>query len=447
MNTTQEKAESKTPFEQAVERVQAAAAETELEDEALERLAQPERSIKVSVPVRRDDGSLDLFPGYRVQHNNLRGPYKGGVRFHPDVDADELSQLALWMTLKCAVVDIPFGGAKGGVTVDTSELSPLELERLSRNYIRQLDTEIGPRSDIPAPDIATNETVMGWMMDEYSRLHQRRTPAVITGKPVALGGSRGREDATARGATICVEQLAEKENFSIEGLSIAIQGFGNAGGHFAKLMNERGATIVAAGVKEGGLFCEAGLRVDELFEQASKKDSLSELLDAGDLSRWGKEGEVKKIDNQQLLALDVDVLAPAAIGGVIHAENAGEIRAKRIVELANGPILAEADEILEEAGVLMLPDILANAGGVTASYFEWLQNREGRQWPAERCHEELEGVMKKAFHAVYEKREERGVSMRQAAYIVAVERIAEAVSAMGTEKFYNGNSGARDEQN
>lgn len=434
-----------TPFEKAVARVEAAAAETELEAEALKRLSQPERSIKVTIPVRRDDGSLDFSPGYRVQHNNLRGPYKGGIRFHPDVNADELSELSLLMTLKCAVVDIPFGGAKGGVTVDPTELSPIELERLSRNYIREFDTDIGPESDIPAPDIATNETVMGWMMDEYSRLHQRRTPAVITGKPVALGGSRGREDATARGAVMCIEQLAKKRDFDLDGLTVAIQGFGNAGGHFARLMDERGARVVAITVKNGGLFCAAGLRVSELLERCDCEKSIADLSKESDLSQWGKSGEVQAIENQQLLTLEVDLLAPAAIGGVISKENADSIRAKRIVELANGPILPEVDDTLRAAGVLVVPDILANAGGVSASYFEWLQNREGRQWSLERCHEELEGVMTKAFDAVYQKKEERGISMRQAAYIVALERIADAVSAMGTEKFYNGGSKSESE--
>jgi len=424
-------------FEQVFSRVQTAAEETDLEHEALTRLGQPERSIKVTVPVRRDDGSLELLAGYRVQHNNLRGPYKGGVRFHPAVNVEELNQLALWMTLKCAVADVPFGGAKGGVSVDTADLSPFELERLSRNYIRQLDAEIGPHTDIPAPDVATNEKVMGWMMDEYSRLHQCRTPGSITGKPVAVGGSRGRKDATAWGGALCVEEWIRRENREFDGIRVAVQGFGNVGGHFARIVAQRGLRVVAVSDSSTGVFCPEGLHVEELLAGKQSGCRLDALIEREGLDRWGKGGETRSMGHDELLELDVDVLAPAALGGVIGGRNAERVQARQIVELANGPIRPDADDVLEGKGIRVLPDILANSGGVTASYFEWLQNREGRQWSEQRCYEELERSMREACGSVWKRSEELDIPLRKAAYVVALERIAAAVSAMGTESYYN----------
>lgn len=426
-------------FGEIFERVREAAHEIGLEEEALSRLSKPDRSIKVTIPLRRDSGKLDLFCGYRLQHNQLRGPYKGGIRFHPEVNADELSQLALWMTLKCALVDLPFGGAKGGVSVDASKLSPMELERLSRGYVRQLAQEIGPGRDIGAPDVATNEKVMAWMMDEYSRINQTYTPDVFTGKPVALGGSHGRKAATAQGAVYCVEKFLQYTDRDFKDVTVAVQGFGNAGSNFARLLVERGAKVIAATDSSGGLYCEDGLKATPLAEAKSRGRSLRELIDSGDSSQFG-EGTVKAIGNKELLKLDVDILAPAALEGVINAENASQIQARTIVELANGPTLPEADSTLDQKQIFIIPDILANAGGVTMSYFEWLQNREGRQWSEEKCQSELQDTIYRAFDAVWQKGYENQKPLRKAAYLVALERIAAAVAASGTERYYTNGS-------
>jgi len=429
--------DSPTPFEETFTHVEKAANAAEIESETIDRLRAPLRSVKVSVPLRRDDGSLDVYAGYRFQHSDIRGPFKGGIRFHPEVDTDELSQLSLWMTLKCAVIGIPFGGGKGGITVDPKKLSAMELERLSREYIRQIAPDIGPARDIPAPDVYTDETVMGWMMDEYSRIEQERSPGVITGKPVSLGGSKGRGDATARGAALCLENLLEREEIDPEDMSVAIQGFGNAGSNFARFCVEAGMRIVAVSDSKGAVFGEGGIDINQLIEAKQDGKAVGEVY--SEVSVCDSNGSTEKISNDDLLALDVDVLALAALGGAITEENVDAISAETIVELANGPILPKADNTLAEQGIRLLPDVLANAGGVGASYFEWLQNREGRQWTQKQCNTELNELMGTAFEAVWEEAQEEGDAphLRQAAYRVALKRLSEAVSAQGTESFYN----------
>jgi glutamate dehydrogenase (NADP+) len=413
-------------------RLEAAAAVAQVSDDTLERLRLPQSVLKVSVPVRMDDGSLRTFPGYRVRYDATRGPTKGGIRFHPRVNTDEVQSLAFWMTFKCACLDLPFGGAKGGITVDTKELSLAELERLSRNYIAQVADFIGPDTDIPAPDMYTNAMVMGWMVDEYSLIKRARTPDAITGKPLALGGSLGRETATADGAYHVLQTLLPKlgeTNDGVrggEGATVAIQGFGNAGARMAELAARGGYRVVAAADSHRAVYAEDGLDVDHLREA---KDQDGELpADAGE-----------ELDPEKLLELDVDVLVPAALEDVITTDNADRVRARTILEVANGPVAVEADEILADNGVAVIPDILANAGGVTVSYFEWVQNRTGLRWTEGEVRERLETTMTRESENTWQTARDRDVTLRTAAYVVGLERISEAVDATGSaEQFRNG---------
>ncbi len=412
-------------FRDAIARLDKAFSYTDIEKEAIEKLKHPQHILHVSIPVRRDDGSLSIYTGFRAQHNNARGPMKGGIRFHPDVSLGEVKALAFWMTIKCAVVGIPFGGAKGGVIVDPKKLSRLELERLSRGYMNAMADFVGPDRDIPAPDVYTNAMIMGWMMDEYSRIVRHYTPAVITGKPIALGGSLGRDDATGRGAFYCMEKLAEKKKWQPEKMTVAIQGFGNAGQHIAKFLFENGYKIVAVSDSKGGIYREKGLDIPKLINVKNKTGSVCAARDS-------------TVSNEELLELDVDVLIPAAMEDQITSKNAKRIKARVIVEVANGPVRLDAEEILIKKDILIVPDVLANAGGVTVSYFEWVQNKAGDYWTLQKVHERLKDIMTKEFDNVYKLMEKHKTDMRTSAYIHALNRYSDAVLAQGTQGYFDG---------
>lgn len=421
-------------FDQALARLDEAFKYSAVDSEALERLKHPKAALEVTIPVRMDDGKLKIFTGYRVQHDNTRGPTKGGIRFHPDVSLDEVKALAFWMTFKCAVVGIPYGGAKGGVAVDPKKLSRLELERLSRNYIEQISYFIGPDKDIPAPDVYTNAMIMGWMMDEYSKLTHRHTPAVITGKPIELGGSLGRDDATGRGAYYCIKELEKKRNWKPGDITVAIQGFGNAGQHIANLLYHDGYRIVAVSDSKGGIYSKDGFDVPSLIRAKLETQEVKAVYCNGSVMEIVPSAQ---ISNEELLSLDVDVLIPSAMENQITINNAKNIKAKIIVEVANGPVSLDADSILTQNKILVIPDILANAGGVTVSYFEWVQNRAGYYWSEQEIHQRLEKVMVNAFNEVYELMQENNIDMRTAAYAVALNRLGKAISVQGTHRYFS----------
>ncbi len=405
----------------------------DIDPEILERLRYPQSALEVSIPVRMDDGSLRVFTGFRVRYNYSRGPSKGGLRYHPDVSLDEVKALAFWMTLKCALLDIPYGGGKGGVCVDPKQLSRLELERLSRGFIDKVADFIGPDTDIPAPDVYTNEMIMGWMMDEYSKITRRYSPDVITGKPIALGGSLGRNDATGRGAYYCIKELERLRGWDPETMTVAVQGFGNAGQHVARLLHADGYKIVAVSDSRGGIYSEQGFDVPSLIHAKHTQQRVSAVYCEESVCQ---AVPADQIDNQQLLALDVDILIPAALENVITGSNASCVRAPIIVEVANGPVSSLADKALFERGGLVVPDILANAGGVTVSYYEWVQNKAGYYWQEEEIHQRLKAKMESAFADVYQFMQQHDCSMRTAAYANALQRLAQAISAQGTHKYF-----------
>jgi glutamate dehydrogenase (NADP+) len=416
-------------FEGTGARLEAAAAVSRVSDDTLERLRLPRSVLKVSIPVRMDDGSLRTFPGYRVRYDSTLGPTKGGVRFHPRVNVDEVQSLAFWMTFKCATLDLPFGGGKGGVTVDTKTLSLHELERLSRGYIDQIADFIGPNVDVPAPDMYTNAMVMGWMLDEYCTIVRAFVPAAVTGKPIPLGGSQGRETATADGAfhvlSTLLPKLAEHERSKLDGRTptVAIQGFGNAGAQLAELLARDGYKVVAAADSRRAIHAKDGLDVKAVRE--AKRETGELPADAGE-----------EIDPEQLLELEVDILVPAAMEDVITADNADRVKASIVLEVANGPTAIEADEALAERGVTVIPDILANAGGVTVSYFEWAQNRAGVRWTAEDVGERLRERMVGESERIWALAKDRDVTLRTAAYAQGLERISAAVDATGTAEAF-----------
>lgn len=422
-------------FESALAQLKEAGRHVNLSEETLEALKNPMAILEVSVPVRRDDGSLSIYRGYRVRHSDVRGPAKGGIRFHPQVDPDEVKALAFWMTMKCAVIDIPFGGAKGGVAVDPKALSRMELERLSRGFIQAIADHIGPDIDIPAPDVYTNATIMGWMFSEYSRIKRQRIPAVITGKPVALGGSLGRDDATGRGAYYLIRQWAELEGWKPRDMTVAVQGFGNAGFNIAEFLHRDGYKVVAVSDSKGGIYNPEGLQPQSVKDQKDRTRQLKAIYCEGSVC---EERGSKPISNGELLELDVDLLIPAALENQITAENAGRIKARAVVELANGPTTPEADAILEKRGIPLVPDILANSGGVCVSYFEWVQNREGFYWTLEEVHERLQAKMNAAFAKVHFIAKDKKVSFRKAAYVLGLDRLAHAYEATGTREFFTG---------
>lgn len=406
-------------YEDSLRKLRRAFSHAELDPEVLEKLGRPDAILEVSIPVRMDDGTLRIFTGYRVRHDVSRGPAKGGIRFHPQVTVDELKALALGMTVKCAVAGIPFGGGKGGVTVDPKKLSGPELERLSRGFIQQVADFIGPDDDIPAPDVYTNSTVMGWMADEYTKISRKRSPGVVTGKPLSLGGSVGRDDATGRGAYYCIQEITDRRNRSPSEVTVAVQGFGNAGRNLAGLLAEDGYRVVAVSDSSGGLYREEGLDIGELRERKRETGRLP-------------DGNGRDISNEELLSLDVDLLVPAAIENQITSENASDVTAPVVVEVANNPVTSEADEILQRRGTVVVPDILASAGGVTVSYFEWVQNRTGMSWNLEKVHRELQEKMSAAYHSVAEIARREEMDPRSAAYVLALRRVSEALHARGT---------------
>ncbi|MEX2598068.1 MAG: Glu/Leu/Phe/Val dehydrogenase [Dehalococcoidia bacterium] len=397
-----------------------AAARLGLSEDIVDLLNQPRRELHISIPVRMDDGRVRVFKGFRVLHSDARGPGKGGIRFHPKETIGTVRALAEWMTWKCAVADLPFGGAKGGVICDPKALSRGELERLSRGYVQGVWRLIGPDLDIPAPDVYTTPEIMGWMMDEYGKLTASASPAVITGKPLSLGGSEGRDDATARGGVLCVREAAVHLGLDTKDATVAIQGFGNAGSFAASLLSGLlGMRIVAVSDSRGGVYDPRGLDLDGLKRHKADTGSVADFPGAEPISDDG------------LLYLNVDLLVPSALEDAITADNVEHVQAKIIAELANGPTTMEADEILFQRGQLVIPDILCNAGGVIVSYFEWLQNRSGQPWTLAEVHERLEQKIVKAFHEVLDVSRERGVDMRTGAYLVAVQRVLGAMTARG----------------
>ena len=405
-------------YENALEVLCGAAEQAGYKHDEYVTLEYPERELKVSVPVVMDDGSVQVFEGYRVQHSSLRGPCKGGIRFHKDSDIEEVKALALWMTMKCAVANIPYGGAKGAVKVDPAKLSRGELQRLTRRYTAMVLPLIGPEKDIPAPDVNTNAETMGLIMDTYSMLKGYTVPGVVTGKPVEIGGSLGRSEATGRGVMITAMQLMKKLGMQPENTRAAVQGFGNVGSAAADLLAKQGVKICALSDVSGGIYCADGLDVSKVraFIAAEKGRFLKDYT----------IDDVRHITNKELLEADVDLLIPAALENQITAENAGKIRAKYIVEAANGPTSVEADAILTQRGITVVPDILANAGGVVVSYFEWVQNIQSLMWEEKEVNRHLEEIMVRAFEEVWSICKEKQVTMRMAAYMSALKRLITA---------------------
>lgn len=398
------------PFENALRQLWGAAKLGGVDPDLVERLSHADREITVSIPVKMDDGSVRLFEGYRVQHSNIRGPYKGGIRFHPDADIDEVRALALWMTVKTAVASIPMGGGKGGVVVDPETLSEGELERLSRGFVQSLHRDLGPDIDVPAPDVNTTPQIMSWMVDEFEKITGDKTKAAFTGKPVGQGGSEGRSAATGLGGFFVFEALKDKAELP-ESVTVAIQGMGNVGGHAAKIFSEHGHKVVAMSDSKGGIYAPEGL--DPLAVEAYKEENHS---------LKGFPG-AREISNFELLELSVDVLIPAAMENQLTKDNADRVKAKIVLELANGPTTPEADDLLHKAGVRVIPDILANAGGVVVSTFEWQQNRHGESWSEKEVLEKLKETLVPQAEAVWQKSLTMNTTLRTSAYLLALERI------------------------
>ncbi|WP_371925917.1 Glu/Leu/Phe/Val dehydrogenase [Halobacillus sp. A5] len=381
--------------------------------ETFELLKEPMRMLTVRIPVRMDDGKIKIFTGYRSQHNDAVGPTKGGVRFHPEVNEKEVKALSMWMSLKCGIADLPYGGGKGGIICDPREMSFREIEGVSRGYVRAISQIVGPTKDIPAPDVFTNSQIMAWMMDEYSRIREFDSPGFITGKPVVLGGSHGRESATAGGVTICVEEAAKKMGIQLEGSRVVIQGFGNAGSFLAKFLHDAGAKVVGISDAHGAIYNENGLDIDYLLDRRDSFGMVTNLFE-------------HTITNKELLEKDCDILVPAAVSNQITLENAKNIKASIVVEAANGPTTLEATKILSKRGILLVPDVLASSGGVTVSYFEWVQNNQGYYWTEEEVSTKLRQVIVDSFDKVYSAADKHQVDMRLAAYIIGVRKMAEA---------------------
>jgi glutamate dehydrogenase/leucine dehydrogenase len=396
-----------------------AAEKCALEPGLREVLSLPRRALSLSLPVKMDDGSIRVFDGFRVQHNSARGPCKGGIRYHPNVSFDEVKALATWMTWKCAIVNIPFGGAKGGIVCDPHKLSHNELERLTRRYAYEISPLIGPDKDIPAPDVYTDAQVMAWIMDTYSMTHGSSAPGVVTGKPLFLGGSLGRNEATARGCLFVIRAACEVMQVKLNQATVAIQGFGNAGSIAAQLLSQEGAKIIAISDSRGGISSPAGLNVAEVLGHKVRTGSVVEFPGANPIS------------SEALLELPCDILIPAALENQITLENAERIKARIVAEAANGPTTPDADLILHNRGTMVIPDVLANAGGVTVSYFEWVQDLQELFWDEEDVNRRLERVMTKAFADVYTAATKHGVELRTGAYILAIDRVANAMRTRG----------------
>ncbi|MBN2567357.1 Glu/Leu/Phe/Val dehydrogenase [Candidatus Woesearchaeota archaeon] len=402
-----------TPFDNYLSQLATAARHADLAPDTVEALKRPKRILQASLPVRMDDGSVRVFDAYRVQFDDTRGPFKGGIRYHPQVDLAEVKALSAWMAMKCAVVDIPFGGGKGGIVVDPKKLSRRELEALSRAYVDAFHMNLGPHIDVPAPDVYTDAQVMAWMLDEYEKFHGK-SPAMITGKPVEIGGSLGRGTATAQGGVYVLLAALAKMGKRPKDLTVAIQGYGNAGQVMARILHGLGFKVVAVSDSKGGLFCEDCFDPEKVFDHKARTFSVKGFPRA------------EEVTNEELLTLPVDILIPAALENQITAKNADKIRAKVVLELANGPTTPEADAMLSRKGTLVIPDILSNAGGVTVSYFEWVQNLQGYSWTEDEVKARLRPVMEKAYFAIHEIAEEKGTSLRTAAFVLALRRIGAA---------------------
>ncbi|NLV02356.1 glutamate dehydrogenase GdhB [Haloferax volcanii] len=411
---TDDEPTEETALETARRQLERAAAHLDVDPGVIERLRHPNQVHRVSVPLERDDGSTAVYTGYRAQHDSVRGPYKGGLRFHPDVTEAECIGLSMWMTWKCAVMDLPFGGGKGGVVVDPKDLSIDEKERLTRRFAEELRPFIGPTKDIPAPDMGTDAQTMAWFMDAYSMQEGETKAGVVTGKPPVVGGSEGRDTAPGRSVAIIAREAIDYLGWDIEDTTVAVQGFGSVGAPAARLLDDEGATVVAVSDVNGAIYDSDGLDTHDVPTHEEEPEAVM------------KYDAPRKLSNEELLELDVDVLIPAAVGNVLTAENADDVRADLVVEGANGPTTSAADEVFEAREIPVVPDILANAGGVTVSYFEWLQDLNHRSWSLERVHDELETEMLRAWTAVRERVEEHDVTWRDAAYMVALERVSEA---------------------
>ncbi|WP_020007802.1 Glu/Leu/Phe/Val family dehydrogenase [Salinicoccus albus] len=384
------------------------------DEDMYDLIKEPERLLKVRIPINMDDGSVKVFTGFRAQHSDAAGPTKGGIRFHPDVTEDEVIALSMWMTLKAGIVGLPYGGGKGGVVCNPKELSERELEAIARGYVRAVSQIVGPTKDIPAPDVYTNAQVMAWMMDEYSVKHAKNPLEFVTGKPLQLGGSKGRDTATAMGAVICVERALEKRGINMADARVVVQGFGNAGSFISKLLSDRGAKIVGVSRSTRALYSAEGIDIDYVIENKDKED-VAETLD------------LEVLSNEALLEVDCEVLIPAALANQITEENALNIKADIICEAANGPTTQAATKILTDGGSLIIPDVLASSGGVTVSYFEWVQNKQGDYWDDDEIQVLLERKLQQSFDAVYDLHETRRVDMRLAGYVVGIKRTAEAI--------------------
>jgi len=411
-------------FENTIRQMKEAASIMKLDPNVEEVLSTPHKILEVSVPVKMDNGSIRVFKGFRVQHNNARGPYKGGVRFHPEVDMEEVKALATWMTMKCAVVGIPLGGGKGGVIVDVKELSETELERLTRSYIRAISPIIGPKKDVPAPDMYTNPQIMAWAADEFSKLQGENTLGVVTGKPLEVGGSAGRADSTSQGGIYVLEEMCRDYNLVPEETRVVVQGFGNAGANVAKMLFERGFKVVGVSDSRGGLHCENGADPNAAHSCKLDKGSVVECTAEGG-------GDCKVVSNEELLELECDVLFLSAMENQVTKENADKIKTRVIIELANGPVTPEADEILEKKGIVVVPDILANAGGVTVSYFELVQNEANFYWTDEEVQERLKQIMVESWKNVCKIGKKHNCTLRQAAFIAAMKRLEGTIKARG----------------
>ncbi|MFX0081143.1 MAG: Glu/Leu/Phe/Val dehydrogenase [Candidatus Hodarchaeota archaeon] len=409
------------PFEMAKKQIDIVAEKMQLDNNIRKYLKKLERCLIVSIPIMMDNGDLKIFEGYRVHHSTVRGPGKGGIRFDPNVNLDEVKALATWMTWKCSLLNLPLGGAKGGICVDPKKLSRSELERLTRRYTSEIINFIGPDIDIPAPDINTNAQIMAWIMDTYSMNKGRAIPGVVTGKPIEIGGSVGRESATGRGLFFILDALCKKLNLDLKSLKVVIQGFGNVGGTIAEILYEKGAKIIGISDIKGGLYNGEGLNVKELLKWRNENNFLKDF----------KKKNHKIIPNEQFLEIECDILIPAAIENQITYLNARNINCKIILEGANGPTTPEADEVLNERGVIVVPDILANAGGVCVSYFEYIQDIHSYFWDIERINHELKNIMVQTFEDVYNLSEKKNVSLRIAAYMIAIARLAKAIEFRG----------------
>ena len=414
-----EEVKALNPYHMAVQQFESAAEKLHLSEDMREVLRQPKRELAVNFPVRLDSGRIKTFTGYRVQHNVNRGPAKGGIRYGPDVTLDEVKALAMWMTWKCAVVGIPFGGAKGGVICDPKQMSPAELERLTRRYTTEISIIIGPHSDIPAPDVNTNSQVMAWIMDTYSMHEGFSIPAVVTGKPLSIGGSEGRNDATATGVLFVTRQAAKRLGMPLRGARVSIQGYGNAGAIAARLFHNEGCKIVAVSDTRGGIYNEAGLDPSAVLRYKQEKGSVIDFP------------RTQQIRVQDVLEVPCDILIPAATEGVLTAANADRVQARIVAEAANGPTTPEADKILFDKDTVLIPDILANAGGVTVSYFEWVQDLQSFFWGVDEITQKLEVIMNRAFSAVAAKADQYHCDMRLAANMLAISRVAEATQVRG----------------